>query len=277
MENKISKVVQDISLNEVYRIEESITDFLNNIGNIYSYLVFVNYKGENVDSWSIQYNISEVDAYNTMVPSEVVKKVSMIIQDNYINSQKLKIKYVIGYEQPSLDLMLELYEPFVKSLATKQKERWQQLSYEDLLQDCRLVICMLYNKGYYIHKRLVEKSFNNLVLMSIRKEVDKPNIISLEDAFNQFSGESELTIKDVIADDRLIEQQYDDERKEVEQNLFEEIKRIIIDEIGERGFEQLLNNYGSKNTDEWSRYVVRRLKDKFRKKGTYELLKKKYC
>lgn len=276
MENQISKVEQEIHIDEIYNLEEVIANFLKFTEHVYSYLVYVNYKGECINSYTVQYNISQVDKYNTLSISKVTSEVCDIIRDNYINFQKLNVKYIIGYNQPSVELILKLYDPFVKSIAKKQKEQWQSLSYEDLCQDCRLVICMLYNKGYYIHKRLVEKSFNNLVLMSIRKDIDKPNIVSLDDVFNQFSNEGELTIKDVIADERQLEQQYDNDCREAEESMFRELKQLIINEIGERGFEQLLKNYGSKNTDEWSRYTVRKLKDKFRKKGTYELLKNKY-
>lgn len=276
MKNEISKVIQDIDVGQIWQLEDVVKDFLKNIGNIYSYIIYVNYKGDEIEGWSIQYNISQIDKFNTLCLSDIVTKICTYIQDDYLNFQKLNVKYVIGYEQPSLELILKIFNPLVKSLAKKQHDRWQQLEYNDLCQDCRLVICMLYQKGYYIHKRLVEKSFNNLVLMSVKKDKYKPAIISLDDVFNQLSGETELTIKDVISDVKLLDKQQDEEDAEVQQNIFDELKELVIDEIGERGFEQLLKSYGTKTTDDWSRYTVRKLKAKFQKNGVYELLKNKY-
>lgn len=276
MENQISKVIQDVKIDEIYNLEEVLQNFLKSIGNIYSYLVYVNYKGENLDSWSVQYNVSQVNKYNTLQANTIVPQIAETIRDYYINQQKLNIKYVIGYNQPSLDLILQLYDPLIRSLAKKQHEKWQQLPFEDLCQDCRLVICMLHNKGYYIHRRLVEKSFNNLVLMAVRKDTYKTAIVSLDDTFNQLTGETELMIKDIVPDTRLMELQYDKEITEIKQNLFDEIKELIIEEVGVRGFEQLLRNYGNKTTDQWSQMTIFKLRKKFEKEGIYELLKKRY-
>lgn len=63
-------------------------------------------------------------------------------------------------------------------------------------------MCTLYNKGYYIHKRLLERSYNNEVLHMIRKQRGAPQIVSFED---EMQNTDDLTLADTLVDEHAEE------------------------------------------------------------------------
>ena len=78
-----------------------------------------------------------------------------------------------------------------------------------------------------MHKRLIERAFNNEVLMSIRKDKDKPFINNLEEPQSANMGDDaeKLTLADTIADVDLINDQTDKETLEAELMVVQEVKR----------------------------------------------------
>jgi hypothetical protein len=146
------------------------------------------------------------------------------------------------------------------SLTKFQQQNWQFLEFEDLLQMCRLVLCDLYYKGYYIHKNVLAISFNNYVLMHIRKQKNRPEIISLEQKYEKTSDSNAITIADMIPDTEQLNKQYDEEIKEVDDRILREMKELVIDYIGQRQYDQLLREYSNKQTTNWSRKLMQTIK-----------------
>jgi hypothetical protein len=228
---------------------------------IYSYIVYFTQKDER-ESYTVKYMISQSDCNNTIDTVEATAEILMII-----NKDKQEKKRIIGYRQAHLDKLIELMQPLVHRLARTQQHRWQHLEYEDLCQMCNMAIVELYNKGYYVHKSLVEKTFNNMVLMELRHERDKPAIVPLEQAFNGTEDLEKLTIADIIADP-------DDELRREREELtnarewtFQEVREIIVELIGPRQFDQLFRDYGNKHTTAASRKLMQKVKNHFANLG----------
>lgn len=262
-ENILSKFKQNIpaSLSDE-QIKEQVHCVLDGIDTIYSYLIYTKYDNNVLTGWDIEYMISQQDKYNTLVCANIVDEIFDTILSN-----KLVVKNVIGYRQPPLELMLTLYKPLIKKLALEQSKRWLSLEYEDAYSMCQLVMIILYNKGYYIHKRLLERSFNNYVLMELRHERDKPDIISLDKIVYNDGQNEPLTISDMTPDKELEYEQELKEHKEWLDRVFNDVKEIIVEYIGERQFEQLLRDYGNKHTTTWSRKRMQQIKDRFKALG----------
>lgn len=220
---------------------------------IYSYLVYARYDNSHLTGWDVQVMISHTAQYNALPSAEAILSIVDIVNNSWSESTT---KYIVGYKQPPLPLLMEILEPMVQSLAAQQHRYWQQIEYDDLCQMCRLVIVTLYNKGYYIHKSLVSKSFVNNVLMSLRKERHKPLIISLEQLReNEGNSPTTLQIQDPVSLDHIVDLEEEDKTSTMRQR--------VINEIGPRQYEQMVFEYKAKATTQETVNQVRQLKRKF--------------
>lgn len=252
-DNVLIKLVQNVPVtkNEVV-IHLSLDNVLKNVDKVYSYIVFKQ------DEFVVQFNISQTDKYNTLLPKTIITNIVKIIQEWDGNKTG-----IIGYGQPTIDIILEAFDPLVNKLAYKQAEHWKQYEHCDLCQICRLIMIQLYNKGYYLHKSLIEKSFVNEILVQIRKDRYKPVILSIQDVFYKpiASGSENLIFADIITDESQEIAEKEEQIREAEHLIFEEIKDIIIDLIGIRQWNEFYRDYTNGHTTAWSRKIMLKIKN----------------
>ena len=276
-ENVLSKLCQEISFDCTdEEVSKEISDIADVIGCVYSYLIYAKYKEGELTHWLVEYLVSQTKEYNTI---DLRKTGYQIAKAIIVSRKDPEMRYVIGYRQPPEELMITLYEPLIDKLSCQQMRRWSQFDYEDLCQICRYVIIKLYRSGYYVHKRLIEKSFNNEVLMEIRPDKYKPIIVNIEDTLNSNLGEDadKLTIADMIPDLDDLHEKEDQLNKDSDALIFAELKDIIIDLIGPRRYDQLLMEYGTGNTTSSGRNLVVRIKRHLEEMGiTRRDFNKKY-
>lgn len=265
-ENVLNKIVITLDKDDTREqiCKKLTTSLLMSQDKIYSYLIYSQYDHTTFKGWSIEYLVSQDEQYNTLNIEDCIFDIAKTV----LKDKKLKEhKYVIGYKQPSLDVMCTLFEPCINKLANNVKQRWNNLEYEDLCQTCKLVMCILYKKGYYIHKHLLEKSFINYVLMSLRKERDKPALVSLNDVFSKSEGQDDITFEDKLIDYSELYEQQDKEDEEEYQQILEEERENVIDIVGQRRYDQLVREYGNNMTTGSGRMTVQKIKQKLRKDG----------
>ena len=254
MNNVIMKVEQRISPKVEREARYKLMyNLLSEIDAIYSVIVY--YKQEE-KVFVVQYNIAENDDYNTVKTQDVVDKVNRCIED-YDGNER-----VAGYIQPPIEICLEVYNPLVLKLAKRQYRLSRYFDEEDYAQMCRLVMIRLHKKGYYINKRLLEKAFNNEVLMALRRVRSAPIILSFEDTFfTPLSNSSEkLLVADTIEDASLREEEENARISEAERLIFEEVKDIIVDKIGIRQWNELVRDYTHEHTTSWSQKKMHEVK-----------------
>ena len=128
-----------------------------------------------------------------------------------------------------------------------------------------MTIVTLYNKGYYIHKRLLVKSFNNEVLREVRKLSQGVEVVSIETRSDGDEDMEKLTLGDTIRDWESEYDTRDKENDEISKMIFKEVKEILIETMGKRQFEQLLNDYANGHTTTWSRRKMQTVKSLFEK------------
>ena len=262
---KITITNEDITNSDDYTtIFNKLEDSLSQFEYVYSYIIYSKYKKVNLvstfDEFVITINISQTSEYNTLDVSKVCDDIFNKLYDEITRSSET---YVIGYQQPPLNIIVQIYEPLVKNLATKMFTRWSglRLEYEDLFQDCYIVLIDLYNKGYYIHKSLLEKSYNNYILMKLRGYRGMPDILSLNAPV--INTDDKMIMLDTVADVKQ-----EEEMETVLNDDFGfivELSNIIKDMIGERQYTQLLNEYKTRNTTNWGRNKVHQLRKQIRK------------
>lgn len=257
-DNVLMHVKQKISAaTDIKRVEEIICETFDGIDNIYSYLVYAEYDVSPLQ-YTIQYNISQREELNTLTLNDVLTGVIYAIENVDLSAKKK----IIGYGQPSLEIVLETYDPLVHKLARYQNDRWKHYDYEDLCQICRLVMIRLYRKGYYIHRRLLQRSFENEVWMDVKKHKGDKLVVSFEDTFYRplSNSSEELQYADVVPDNDIVEKERIKDEKEVNHLIFEEVKDIVIDYIGVRQWNELMRDYGNNHTTSWSRKTLQRVK-----------------
>lgn len=254
--NAFYKIKHNISLN--MSSQDIVNMLIEDMPNkMYSYLL-----KRTETYWKCHFTISTVEEYNTIDKNTAI--VNII--------QQIDIKQTI-HDQPSLSLMLEIFTPYIHSLVYEQSLRWQQLEYEDLLQMCYLSLCKLYNKDYYINSYLLRTTFVRDVLLSVRKQRTDYTIISID---NTYGKDDSLTIDDTLEDTRFRDEQDNKEHLEEIKCIFNAVKDVIVNLIGERRFDQLYREYKDKTTTNNGRQTLARIKREFNKKGfTLESFRRK--
>lgn len=235
-------------------ILDKINTSLQDWNSVYSYSLYkqdIGYRLEVCCSIIVHYNVHSV--------ATIVERIEQVL--NTPSQEQL-----VSYLQPPLDIVLRTHEPLVRLLAKQQHARWNKLEREDLEQMARMVICILYNSGYLIHKRLIIKAYNNYVLQQLRKERNKPTLVSL-DAPIAVKGQN-LSIKDTVRDEEYEAWLQDEEDREANIQLMEHYRNRVKAHLGERQYRQLIHEYSNKSTTDWSRKTLYNLK-KFFQRGKH--------
>lgn len=236
----------------LYDTAETLLEELNEHERLYSYIVR-NRKPPN-GKYTVQYMVSQTERYNTIENYDAACEIAKIIH-------KGSDKVIMGYRQPPLELLVEIFEPLVRKLSMEQSRNWKKLEYEDLYQTCYWIIIKLYNEGYYIHKSLVRKSFANEVLNMIMGERDAPIVVPLQQKYYGATEDLEnLTIGDIIMDESYELEQEERDRQDFWQKTFNEVKEIIVDLVGPRQFDQLFRDYAHKHTTAQTRKMMQKVK-----------------
>ncbi len=226
---------------------------------LYSYLV----KKLSAEArFVVTYMISQTDKYNTIKVEEAADEISLTLVTD------TSTKKIVCYRQPPIDILIEVLEPLVRKLVKIQQSHWQHLEYDDLKQMCYLTICELKEKGYYIHKSLINHCFNNAVLMSLRPEKGKPLIVSIYDKYQGAEGDLEkLIIGDTIIDESYELDKEESEKLDFTKWTFDEVKRILIKLLGQRQFDQLYRDYSRQHTTAQTCKMLQKVKGYLKIKG----------
>lgn len=255
--NILTKVKIKLRCCELDDAKRIVADVLSINDRIFSYLIYAKYKDSQLTGWQIECNVSHTPRYNCIDTKVAVAEIYALME---LSLSSNDMPAVIGYRRPPLDIQLEVLEPLTKKLAIEQSQAWKLLEYDDLCQMCRLGICTLYNKGYYLHKNLIRRTFVNSVLMQLRKYRQSPDTVSLYDPVGIDEDGSEISWMDVTPDETAKSAILQAENDEAETDVLTKKRQIVIDKIGQRQYDQLLREYGNKLTTNIGRHVVNKLK-----------------
>jgi hypothetical protein len=261
MRNVLTKAAVDIPATTV-DVEQIILAAFEGIDNLYSYIVYAKFKKGILDYWRVEFMLSQNEDYNQLPVQDVAKDIANMTELSLVN----ETQKVIGYKQPSIDVLITAYEPLIRKLVEQEHNRWNYLLVEDLMQMCRLTFMRLYRNGYYIHKSLLRRAFTNDVLLHIRKDKDKPHIVSI-DSTTYSDEEDEISFIDTICDSNNIVDEQDILEHITKAEEFSKYRKMIIDRIGQRQYDQLLREYKNNMTTAWAQSTVYKLKKFFMKQG----------
>lgn len=250
----------DININK-----QIILDILNEADYIYSYIVKSNLENDKT-VLIIKFTISENIKHNT------VKSISMFNKLIELLTNDIELNKMIAFEQPRLSIVFQVYNSFITKIAKQQSDMWH-LEYEDVYQMCALAIVKLYNKNYFLNKYIVEKTCRNDILCSLRKNINKPIIESLDQIIKKDTSTDDIRYYDVIEDESSKYMYEHIAHNDLITKMFNEVKTIITNKYGERKFNKLFRDYTNGSTDTISRTMMQKVKIYFKKRNiTYKSL-----
>lgn len=242
-------------------VDSIIESALSGIDSLYSYIVRCKIDDAST-SVIVKYTVSEHSKYNTIPSESLLDVVHGICGKNYDCNK------IIAYAQPPIEIILTLYEPMFDKMVHKMNRQWPTLEAEDLGQICRMCCVELYNKGYYVHKGLLWTAFKNAVIEDLRPLKKRGNVISLYEKNNsEMADDRALTIADTIADTDALYNEIDQQTLDAELAIFEEVKDIIIDLVGQRQFDALYRDYKNKHTTTSTRKLLIKIKSHLKNLG----------
>lgn len=195
------------------------------------------------------------DSYN-MIPSKHIVDTVLRLQ-----GKTVKVVYhdIIAVEQPPLNIILAVMQPYIHKLASVQHSHWKQLEWDDLVQTCYMCVCKLYSQGYVISTQLINTTFAREVLQSLRKDRDAPTVLSL-DYLQESDDDSYGSVIDNVEDEQATADMTEMEDSEAAAWLIHAQRDIIVEQLGIRQYDQLLREYSNKQTTVWSRKKLSDLK-----------------
>lgn len=261
MKYSIIKLTHKLFPNASYNETSSQLDaLLTNAPKICRFVIKSHYINNQLSYWQFECEVCTDNTYNTFKKEDCIHDTLIAITNDVQDG-----KYIILFKQPSLEMQIKMYMPYIKKLAQIQSQRWKTLEYDDLYSTCTFVIIKLYKRGYYLNKWLIKKSFENEVLLQLRKFKNVPEILSLEQITFTNDNNEPVKLEDMIEDKQANINIQDEEESQLIHAIFLKVKEIIVTDIGERQFDQLLRDYGNKHTTNWSRKQMQIIKQKFSK------------
>ena len=202
------------------------------------------------DDYIVKLNIHKNDKFNGVKLSDTIKS----IVDHILLSSANKDNSIVYYVQSGLDVLDRMYEPLMMSLAKDMHSNWgKYIDYEDLFQMCRLTLCKLYKAGYYIHKSALKQAFIHDVIVAMRSHVHDPILVGL---YDNITDEGNGTISEELPDTALDNTKQDEDETDTMLSIFNTVKPLIIDAIGERRFKILMLNIENKTVDAADRMLI---------------------
>lgn len=158
----------------------------------------------------------------------------------------------IAYVNAPLEDFFEVFRPMRLVLVNMYAPMYERLipDRQDIDSILSLEIVNLYNKGYYLHKRLIKKSFLNALNKEVRK-LKFLDSISLDAPRNQEDG---LIVTEL---DLLISEEETEKAKDrvtyspadFKSDQFEMLKEIMLEDMSEISFKRILLQLKSKTVD----------------------------
>ena len=243
--------------------ENEIVDKVYNMihCDLYSYFI-----GRKNDDIIIKVCYAVNVEYNTIDSDNAKCDIVNAIIDYLVTLSDVKC---IAFGQPPLELILTLYEPMLAKMAHKIHQQWPRYDVEDLLSIANFIVVKCYKLGYYINKSLIWTSLNNEILLENRKVRYEPNVVSLEDKMKKtFKVDSEeLTYGDTVEDPTYKAEEEQKDEQQLDQYVFEQVKQLIIEKIGERQWDRLWRDYSKSHTTNCTRQTMKRMKSYFEELG----------
>lgn len=172
----------------------------------------------------------------------------------------------VRYVQPHIEQWLTIFRPLLMKMVAKTHPRYEKLIPErdELISILYLTVMKLYNKGYYLHQTLIQKSFVNELNLEVRKLKNLSITESLEAPMGEDEEGKPITLLDQLIDQdataqstQLTTYTADDYWDDVYQKL----RARMLKDMPEWQFNRILLQLKTNTVDRRTSYLL----DKYRK------------
>ena len=163
---------------------------------------------------------------NPYTPRDIVR--TLWLDDNVHRPETDKDKGV-RYIQPPLEDWLTEFRPALLSMVENAYPRYVKM-YQDrdeMLSILYLCVVELYNKGYYLNKGIIYRSFINKLNMGIRKSKHFQDAVSLEAPFTQADDGEQLCYGDTILDQKATDEAHRQMHYPIEDELEDMLEKLM--------------------------------------------------
>ena len=167
-------------------------------------------------------------------------------ESHYINAPLAK--WIVQYRPMMCQLVEEAYPAYKKMYPEK----------DDLYGILGYTITYLYNKGFYLHKYVIKKSFINNLNHSIRKQKHFQDCKSLDAPLCE---EGAATLADIVPDRNDVITRFEED--EYNHFLFELIKGEMLKTMSQLSFDMILIQLESKTLTPASSKALSKMRAKF--------------
>lgn len=172
------------------------------------------------------------------------------------------------YIQPPLDQWLELFKPMLMDIVSSLHPRYEALipCKDDMISIMYMCVLKLYNKGYYLHKSLVRKSFVNDLNMECRKLKNFQGMESLDATVGEDDDGRPITLLDQLADPVSTEwarQTGHYTEKDYWEDMYQRLKARMLEDMSELQFERILIQLKTNTVDRSTSYQLNKYREIF--------------
>lgn len=173
----------------------------------------------------------------------------------------------VRYTQPSLDTWILVFRPLLTSIISRVAPRYANVfpDRDELWSILYLTITKLYNKGLYLHKTLIAKSFVNALNMEYRKLHLLAEIDSLDRPIIDDENKT-ITLLDQLVDPESTEwakqsTTYTD--TDYWQDMYETLRTEMLKSMSPLAFDRILIQLRTNTIDRNTSYQLDKLRERF--------------
>lgn len=171
------------------------------------------------------------------------------------------------YAVPPLECYIEAYTPLLHKMVNRVQSFYQKLipDRDDIMSILYLSIVKLYNKGYYLHKRLIYKTFINDLNMEVRKLKDFSDVCSLDEQISDDEGQSttRLDMLSCPSSSDMAYGQYHYTREDYWEDMLEKLKSVMLQDMSQLSYDRILIQLKTKSISRDTSRVLAKYRQMF--------------
>ena len=197
---------------------------------------------------------------NCLVPPETNPFTPQSLVINLFTNTK-EVKYL----NPPLEQYFVAFRPLLFKMVDKAYPIYQKLipDKDELMCILSLTIVDLYHKGYYLHKHLIYKTFINQLNKDIRKLKNFGEMLSLDEEISQ-EDDTSITRKELLMDpvaSDIAYAQYHYTQEDFKADRFEQVKKMMLQDMSELSFDCILLRLKSKTIDTQTSRIISKYRE----------------
>lgn len=174
----------------------------------------------------------------------------------------------IVYIQPPIEKWFEIFRPLLLQMTAQVRPRYEKLipDQDEVLSILYTTVFSLYDKGYYLHRTLIYKSFVNALNYECRYLKHLQNVESLDRPIDVDEEGKEITLLDQIPDadsSAWAKSCHEYTEDDYWNDMYERLKSCMLQDMSEFQFKRILVQLATKTVDRSTSYKLQKYRRMF--------------